>query len=501
MVVIIVASSHHAVWRDEVRALNIVTGSTSIVDLFERLHNEGHPGLWYILLYVSYNILHSPIVLKIVSILIAGIAIYIFLSVSPFAVYQKALFIFGYFPIYEYSVISRNYGIGMLLLFWFCYLYPLRFKRIISLGVILFLLAQTNLYSLIIVISIFFSIFLELIVKRKDITAEYDNLFRPLFGLALIVIGIIFAVIQIYPDPSSSVYHGLPSMIILVKWIFSSMVLPFSSIIFPAGKVPLHLGVELILFTGLLLSVWAMYIYLLRKPFILIIFFSSLVGLEMASRIAGATGMRYLGFFYLLFIAAFWLDSSETSEIQVHPAFLRRLIALLSNIKKYFICLLLITQVFYGLPAVIREFRTDYSSSENLGKFIESDANLKKAIIIGEPDYLVESLPYYVKNSIYIPRENRFGKVVSFTKNNQQNYSLNDLLDTAERLRREYQRPVIIVIGHELNKNGPYSITFPYGRSFFYDQESLARLYKSTTRIKRRRQTITDENYDVFLLN
>ena len=48
--VIIYLSANHEVWRDEVRALSLVTESNSIVNLLENLHNEGHPCLWYLLL-------------------------------------------------------------------------------------------------------------------------------------------------------------------------------------------------------------------------------------------------------------------------------------------------------------------------------------------------------------------------------------------------------------------------------------------------------------------
>src|SRR3989344_8166534 len=107
-VFIITLSSFHEVWRDEVRALNYATEARSLLDLFHNLkiNNEGHPALWYILLYIGYNIFHTTVILKVINSVISIAAIYIFLAFSPFTKIQKILFVFGFFPIYEYSVIN-----------------------------------------------------------------------------------------------------------------------------------------------------------------------------------------------------------------------------------------------------------------------------------------------------------------------------------------------------------------------------------------------------------
>src|SRR3954453_20127568 len=44
---------HHELWRDEVRAASIAHSSRWPWDLIRNLHNEGHPPLWYWLLYVG----------------------------------------------------------------------------------------------------------------------------------------------------------------------------------------------------------------------------------------------------------------------------------------------------------------------------------------------------------------------------------------------------------------------------------------------------------------
>jgi hypothetical protein len=167
---VIFISSFHEVWRDEVRALSFVTERDSIFQIFRdlRSYNEGHPGLWYVILYIGFQLVQSPLVLKIASLAIATAAVYVFLDKAPFSWIQKILFIFGFFCLYEYSVISRNYGISMLLLFLFCSLYPYRFQKIYATTIVLFLLAHTNAYGLIIATAIFLSLIAETFFSRES---------------------------------------------------------------------------------------------------------------------------------------------------------------------------------------------------------------------------------------------------------------------------------------------------------------------------------------------
>jgi len=141
---------HHEFQNDEVRALSIATGSPSLWQIPVFLKNEGHPVVWYVLLRIGYQALGSTAALPAVSFLFAGTAIVIFLFWSPFSLGLKFLFAFSVLPLYEYSVMARNYGISMLLMFSFAALYPYRRRRPLVLALVLAMLANTNVHSLLI---------------------------------------------------------------------------------------------------------------------------------------------------------------------------------------------------------------------------------------------------------------------------------------------------------------------------------------------------------------
>jgi hypothetical protein len=116
-------------WRDEIQAWLLARNSTSVPNLFANVKYSGHPALWYLLLMPLTRISHSPTAMQALHLLIATSTMYVFTRYSPFSVVQKILFSFGYFPFYEYSSISRNYGLGVLLIFVFCGLFERRYTK------------------------------------------------------------------------------------------------------------------------------------------------------------------------------------------------------------------------------------------------------------------------------------------------------------------------------------------------------------------------------------
>lgn len=119
-VVVAVASAltihAHAMWFDELQAWNIARASSSLPDLFHNLRYEGHPALWYLPLYVLSRVTGDPRAMQAlgwcVSVATAGVVLFR----APFPVPARVALVAGYFFAFEYSVIVRAYGLGVLLL-------------------------------------------------------------------------------------------------------------------------------------------------------------------------------------------------------------------------------------------------------------------------------------------------------------------------------------------------------------------------------------------------
>jgi len=147
LAMVIFTVTRHEFWRDEVRALSTARAASSPLDLFGLTKYGGHPILWYLLLYIGKSIVDTPLVLPVISVIIAFAAVAVFMFFAPFPLWIRCLFIFSALPLYEYSVMARNYGISMLLLFVAAVLYRNRARHSMSLAFVLVLLANTNVHS------------------------------------------------------------------------------------------------------------------------------------------------------------------------------------------------------------------------------------------------------------------------------------------------------------------------------------------------------------------
>lgn len=114
LVLLYVQLAHHVLWRDELNALAITWASPTIPSLFWHIHHEGHPWLWYAILWIPSRFTQSVLVLKVVQGIVST-AIILFIALrSPFRTWEKALILAGYFFVFEYTVLSRMYGVMLL---------------------------------------------------------------------------------------------------------------------------------------------------------------------------------------------------------------------------------------------------------------------------------------------------------------------------------------------------------------------------------------------------
>jgi len=105
----------HAPWRDELQAWAIVRDNPNARDLFAQLHYEGHPALWYLLLWGPARLSRSIVMLQFVQWVLAVGAAFVFAWRAPFSRSARALIAFSYFPLFEYGVIARSYVLVWLL--------------------------------------------------------------------------------------------------------------------------------------------------------------------------------------------------------------------------------------------------------------------------------------------------------------------------------------------------------------------------------------------------
>lgn len=106
---------HHTMFFDEVNAWAISAASPTLSRLFYYVHYEGHPWLWYFILWFPSRLTHDPVGMKWVEAAFGTAIILIVGLLSPFTYKQRALILCSYFLMWEYTVMCRMYSVMFLL--------------------------------------------------------------------------------------------------------------------------------------------------------------------------------------------------------------------------------------------------------------------------------------------------------------------------------------------------------------------------------------------------
>ena len=193
---------HHELWRDELQHWMLVRDSTGPLDLFRNMKYETIPKLWHLLLLPVTRLTSSPAGMQILHWAIASAAIFIVARHAPFGPLQKILFAFGYFPLYEYGVLSRNYALGLLFAVAACALLRRRHRRPLRLALALALMSNTSVHAFILAIGALLALALDYRINRRALAEDDAVDVRKLYaGFAIVAAGILLAVLQMIPPP------------------------------------------------------------------------------------------------------------------------------------------------------------------------------------------------------------------------------------------------------------------------------------------------------------
>jgi hypothetical protein len=493
-------ATRHAMWRDEVRAFSVATQARSWLDLFGDIHQDGHPIIWYAILRAGYSVFHSPLVLPVAALVIAWIAAFLILRFAPFAFWIRILIVFGAFLGHEFSVVARNYGVGILFMMLACILFPTRGERPLRLGIVLALLANTSVHAALAAMLLGF-VWIGTDLLDAD---SRRALARPasLGALAIGVAGVAFALWSAHVPPDM-VYTVPLSRISPDKW----RAIPLDpgkglmgyqqANIAAAGALPWeHVGINATLACRVIVDIALLGIAwsLRRNPVCLAAMVLAIVAFEVIFRLMYSGSLRHEGMLAFFLISLVWIASEDSKREESE----RRQMAL------GLLALLFFQTV--ALPVTIRRVLIyPASSSRELAALIDRTPAWREAFLAGEPDYMMEPMPYYVGNKVFMPRQRAFDYRVYFDRGARrtQKLSLGGLLDVVDSLSCATRRPVLLAISyHKLltDSSGRAELAYP-GAEFSWNSAERSRLLTEGKQIGSFFRAIEDENYSVFELS
>lgn len=493
-------ASRHILWRDEVEALVRALDASSFWTLPKSV-DCGHPLLWYVLLKAAHDIWPSRLVLPVLAVLVAGCAVVVFLWRAPFSNWWKALFVFSGLPLFEYSVMARNYGISMLLLFLFAAAYTSVAPPAWLLGSILFLLANTNVHSAMLVPLLAVVWLWDFRESRRRSGLDTAGSVSVYAGIALALTGVLVAFLSVFPSKHDLIAQSLPGRSLLLSSL-DSILLPGK--LFAALLPDWAAGVFSRASIDALISV-LLYLSVLGLVGRLPLFLAALVSLWVFSFFFSffhPGAYRHEGLWLVFLVTLYWIRLRQ--ELAKYPVTAvpgrwsrKALSAGLFGVLPSF----LVFGIVIAGDQIHLDLEHPGSGVKSVVELLKASANLRDAIIIAEPDYLVQTVPYYANNKTYLIREGRYGTTVIFTRRARLDLRLSDVLATARRLRAETGRPIVILIGHPLVTGGWEPISsFSFGWTFRYSDEELRSFEAATDHLASFWSAHSDENFEVFAL-
>jgi len=497
----------HLLWRDEVKALSIALQGDSVFAMLKELRWEGHPAVWYLLLRAAHTLVPRPEVLLLVSIVVAAVAILVLVLRAPFSLPFLALILIARFSMYEYSVMARNYGISMLLLFLFAAFYERHRDRDCLLGVLLFLLANCNVHSVLLVGGLLLFWFVDILCGEAADKPRNIRMF--LYNATLAAIGVLACFITVFPtlgdsigiDPNSVTFETVINGMLLPSLQVDSWGLPGADNL--AGLTlltkPLTIVNSLILFGSTL--------GLIRRTGAFLAALATLVGLSVFFMVLSPGLYRHQALWLVFLICMYWLAVSGNAQKEpVSPVRLKPFVGRLSNAGTALFVLLLLLQSLYSVQKiygiVIAPVAALDNRNNNVRSILAGHPELKQAVIVADPDFLLETLPYYVSNPTYLMREQRYGNVVHFTRKAQLELSLGDVLTNARRLRQATGSPVVILLSHKIDPSlAPRVYREGYNWTFTITLEQALAFQLSTRFLKHRAPAETTEEYYAYVMD
>ncbi|MYF98762.1 hypothetical protein F4212_06440 [Candidatus Poribacteria bacterium] len=442
---------HHEMWRDEVQAWLLARDSTSIIDLFANMKYEGHPAFWHLCLMPLTRINASPIMMQVFHLLIAATTVFLFTRYSPFNKVQKFLFSFGYFALYEYAIVARNYAIGILLIIIFCILYRERYKRFVWIGIVLILLSHTSVHALIVTIAIGFGLLCEYLYfyccREEKLT---ENRQRIWLGFVLIGIGIVTAVLQLNPPSDTGFAVGwnfnftIQRMNNIVR-IITNAFLPFTRSargFWGSNRLYSVEFFQLIRLSLCYLIVFWCILRFLKRPTVLIMYVTATVGLLAFFYVKYGGSIRHHGFLFFTFILTSWIYY-DCPEIKLPTN-------LISNLAQrcfsFVFTGILIIHYLGGITAIAMEKQHVFSYGKETAEYIK-EQNMQDLPMVGDTDFAVSTVVGYLeKDKVYYPKGCRFGSFVRWDNLRTHGVVNEGIIIDAKMLSRRYSQDVLIIL-------------------------------------------------------
>jgi hypothetical protein len=344
---------YHELWKDEWQSW-LVARDMSIGKLFSFLNYEGHPSLYYLWLKpftLLSSLVREDLLINISHLLLVGVALYILFIKMQMPFYIKLMLGISYFIGFEYGVVNRGYVIVILLAL--MAVYYIKSAQNYHLGISLFLLCQTEVYGVLLAMTLLLFYYLK-------------NRFADWIPYAFVGGGLVLFLLTIYPRDNAEDFSRAYNKVITTHSVADVFQGNLANV-FAIGLINDTATVGYSAF-GIVLSILllALTIYIFSNSREIQTFWIVGIGILMTFGILiYSGGVRQWGMLFILFTLCIELNSSVYKD----------------RFRMAMIILLLICPIAHNVKAIANDFALPFSNAKETGLFIQKEIPNNVAIV------------------------------------------------------------------------------------------------------------------------
>jgi len=445
----------HEPWRDEAQAWLIARDSGGLGALFANCRYEGVPALWHALL-LPLTRLGPPCLMSGLNLALAATAVFVFARFAPFDRKARALFAFGYLPIYEWGTIARNYALGVVFLFLFAVFFSRR--RLILQGLVLAAAANTSAHAAIVAASALTLVLVDGASRSRQSGCRKSGAAYGA-GIALAAVGILASVLQMTPPGNMGMpWIEPPSLHRLwsVVCSFPAGIAPFADcwfgkvegLVSPWIAVPLTVAAVLLTLAFIVVAS----AYLLHRRAVWIVAASALSMLCGLFFFFGWRGPRHAGFLLIGLLLALWLAPLFPERRPLPGRGAQWMAALQRQMPRVLGALLAFQCLVAGL-AVTVEICTVFSAARDTARMIRASGHSGLPLVV-DPDITAAGIVAHLgAPTAYYPNVHRWGSFVVWREhmNDRSAVSADDAGIFHQVSRLGINSDVVVVLGHSVD--------------------------------------------------
>jgi hypothetical protein len=443
---------NHELWRDEAEIWIIARDSATPSELLVNMGTEGHPALWYLLNFLLTRATTDPLGMQLLNLALGAGAALLFFLYSPFTTVQRFLFCFGYYLLYEFTVISRSYALALLLTFAFCTLFVRRRRLDLPTASILFLLANTTLYGTIVAAQVVLLVLLE--AAGGVGLREWLRDRRAILGVATVLLGVALGFGHTWmqaraigpahagahdpqwdlawlSDSLATVWHGavpLPDPTVFHSWNSNLL-----------DAIPAPWGATIGALLGVVSLVFAVR-GLRSRPAVAVVFALGAATMLSITFFVWYGSVRHHGQVFLWFLVCLWLwrgprETTFGAGKAIHGHLRPLLTALLA------------AQALAGAYAYAMDLAHPFSNAKAAGTHLRRP-EFAGVPFVGSIDYAVSPIAAFVDREFYYPESGRFGTFLDWGPSRRL-VPLDVVLNDAVELLRAEGRGVLLVLSYQ----------------------------------------------------